>query len=197
MVKNPPAVQETLLLFLGREDPLEKGTATHSSILYSPWGSRRVGQAWVTFTFFYFLSVATCQSQGAHLVLETFDKYGVSSVTRRENLQFWLSHCPTEVPLTCSDALGWNNPSENTTIINGYPFKAVLNSWISSPPVLVRGWPASFWCTSSAWGIHHLLAQLSGCWSSDHPAWPPAFSVDELKTIPGVTDSSRLLPIEK
>ena len=25
MVKNPPAVQETLVQFLGREDPLEKG----------------------------------------------------------------------------------------------------------------------------------------------------------------------------
>ena len=68
------------------------------------------------------------ESQGAHLVLETFDKYGASSVTNRENLQFWLSNCPTKVPLTCSDALGWNDPSENTTVINGYPFKAVLSS---------------------------------------------------------------------
>ena len=25
LVKNPPAMQETLLQFLGREDPLEKG----------------------------------------------------------------------------------------------------------------------------------------------------------------------------
>ena len=33
MVKNPPAMQETLVLFLGREDPLEEGMATHSSIL--------------------------------------------------------------------------------------------------------------------------------------------------------------------
>ena len=32
-VKNPPALQETLVDFLGREDPLEKGMATHSSIL--------------------------------------------------------------------------------------------------------------------------------------------------------------------
>ena len=32
MVKNPPAMQETLVWFLGRDDPLEKGTATHSSI---------------------------------------------------------------------------------------------------------------------------------------------------------------------
>ena len=34
--KNPPAMQETLVRFLGRENPLEKGMATHSSILGFP-----------------------------------------------------------------------------------------------------------------------------------------------------------------
>ena len=50
MVKNLPPVQETQVLFLGQKDPLEKGMATHSSILawripgtrnlvgYNPWG---------------------------------------------------------------------------------------------------------------------------------------------------------------
>ena len=33
LVKNPPAMQATLVQSLGWEDPLEKGTATHSSIL--------------------------------------------------------------------------------------------------------------------------------------------------------------------
>ena len=33
MVKNLPAMQETLVGSLGWEDPLEKGMATHSSIL--------------------------------------------------------------------------------------------------------------------------------------------------------------------
>ena len=33
MVKNPPAMQETWVQSLGQEDPLEKGLATHSSIL--------------------------------------------------------------------------------------------------------------------------------------------------------------------
>ena len=32
-VKNLPAVRETQVRFLGEEDPLEKGMATHSSIL--------------------------------------------------------------------------------------------------------------------------------------------------------------------
>ena len=33
MVKNLPAMRETWVRFLGQEDPLEKGMATHSSIL--------------------------------------------------------------------------------------------------------------------------------------------------------------------
>ena len=33
MVKNPPTMQETQVRDLGQEDPLEKGMATHSSIL--------------------------------------------------------------------------------------------------------------------------------------------------------------------
>ena len=32
LIKNPPAMQETPVQFLGREDPLEKGEATHSNI---------------------------------------------------------------------------------------------------------------------------------------------------------------------
>ena len=32
LVKNPPAMQETLVQFLGWEDPLQEGMATHS-----PW----------------------------------------------------------------------------------------------------------------------------------------------------------------
>ena len=33
LVKNPPAMHETLVQFLGWKDPLEKGQDTHSSIL--------------------------------------------------------------------------------------------------------------------------------------------------------------------
>ena len=55
LVKNPPAMWETCVRSLGREDPLEKGMATYSSILAwrIPWteepgglqsmGSQRVG----------------------------------------------------------------------------------------------------------------------------------------------------------
>ena len=67
-VKNLPAVQETHVQSLGREDLLEKGMATHSSILAweIPWteelgrlqsmGSQRVGHDWGTNTFTYLCS---------------------------------------------------------------------------------------------------------------------------------------------
>ena len=40
LVKNLPAMQEPPFQFLGQEDPLEKGQATHSSILGLPWWLR-------------------------------------------------------------------------------------------------------------------------------------------------------------
>ena len=54
MVKNLPAIQESWVQSLGLEDPLEKGTTTHSSILawripwteelagYCPWGRKEL-----------------------------------------------------------------------------------------------------------------------------------------------------------
>ena len=62
MVKNLPAMPETWVRSLGQEDPLEKGMATHSSVLAwkIPWteeprglqsmGSQRVRHDCVTFT---------------------------------------------------------------------------------------------------------------------------------------------------
>ena len=48
MVKNLPAMQEAQVWSLGQEDPLEKGMATHSSILAwrIPW-AEEPGQATV------------------------------------------------------------------------------------------------------------------------------------------------------
>ena len=45
LVKNLPAVQETWVRSLGCEDPLEKGMATHSSILAwrIPWTEESCG----------------------------------------------------------------------------------------------------------------------------------------------------------
>ena len=38
-VKNPPAMQDSPVQFLGREDLLDKGQATHFSVLRLPCGS--------------------------------------------------------------------------------------------------------------------------------------------------------------
>ena len=45
MVKNLPAMWETQVQSLGQEDPLEKGMATHSSILAGriPWAEEPGG----------------------------------------------------------------------------------------------------------------------------------------------------------
>ena len=63
MIKNLPAMRETRVQSLGHEDPLEKGMATHCSILAwrIPWteepgglqsmGSQKVGQDFATNTF--------------------------------------------------------------------------------------------------------------------------------------------------
>ena len=59
-VKNPPAMREIWVRFLGQEDPLEKRMATHSSILVwripqtekpgrlQPMGPQKVRHNWVT-----------------------------------------------------------------------------------------------------------------------------------------------------
>ena len=65
LVKNLPAIWETWVQSLGWEDPLENGTATHSSILAwrIPWTvysmrSQRVRHDWTTFTFFHAAGLA-------------------------------------------------------------------------------------------------------------------------------------------
>ena len=69
LVKDPPAMWETWVRFLGWEDPLEKEMATHNSILAwrIPWteepgglqsmGLQRVRRDWAAniFTFHYYL----------------------------------------------------------------------------------------------------------------------------------------------
>ena len=51
MVKNTPVMQETRVQSLGEEDPLEKGMATHTSILAwrIPWTKDTGGlsQSWM------------------------------------------------------------------------------------------------------------------------------------------------------
>ena len=73
MVKNLLTIIETWVLFLGQEDPLEKGMATHSSILAwrTPWteepgglqsmGLHRVRHDWATNTFTFKTGISVFQ----------------------------------------------------------------------------------------------------------------------------------------
>ena len=72
LVKNSPVMQEIPVQFLGQEDPLEKGTATHSSIQgwRIPWtvysmGSQRVRHDWATHFSFPFIECSSlCYTVG-------------------------------------------------------------------------------------------------------------------------------------
>ena len=84
MVKNLPAMQETRVQSLGWENPLEEGTATHSSILAGmiPWteetgglqsmGSQRVGHNWATNTFTHFTIILIL----SYILISLFPIYG-------------------------------------------------------------------------------------------------------------------------
>ena len=80
LVKNLPAMQETWVWSLGWQDPLEKGKATHPSILTwrIPWtvssvGLQRVKEDWATFTFtfMYVFQIEQCLTLNRRLA-ETF-----------------------------------------------------------------------------------------------------------------------------
>ena len=69
LVKNPSAMRETWIRSLDCEDPLEKGKATHSSILAwrIPWtirsmGLQRIGHNWAPFTFTLCLNCLFCST---------------------------------------------------------------------------------------------------------------------------------------
>ena len=105
LVKNPPAMQETPFRFLGWEDPLEKGKATHSGILV--WripctllsmGSQRVGHDWAIFTFILTKSLEINKS--------------VASLAAQS-----VKNLPA-VQKTQVQSLGWEDPLENEMATN-------------------------------------------------------------------------------
>ena len=72
LVKNLPAMQETPIRFLGWEDPLEKGKATHSGILAwrIPWtlvhgvAKSQTRLSNFTFTFFVHITLIPTTQRG-------------------------------------------------------------------------------------------------------------------------------------
>ena len=71
-VKNPSVMWETWVHFLGWEDPPEKGTATHSSIL--AWRIPRAKRAWQT----------TVHRVGKSRTLSNFHYEGISMGNLKE-----------------------------------------------------------------------------------------------------------------
>ena len=77
LVKNPPAMRETWVRSLGWEDPLEKGKATHSSILAwrIPWTVKSMGSQRVRLSLsqaqeggnIYMLLLLRCCSRVRHI----------------------------------------------------------------------------------------------------------------------------------
>ena len=74
-VKNPPAMQETGVQFLGWEDPLEKGTATHSSIL-----AREI--SWTE-------EPGSLQSMGSHRIRHNWSDLACTRVSAYEKWKCW------------------------------------------------------------------------------------------------------------
>ena len=100
LLNNPPEMWETWVWSLGWEDPLEKGRATHSSILAwrIPWtvqsvGLQRVRHDWVTFhftphTYTQMHKIRTKQKHAFTLILVNLIKY------------LWV-HSSFSTPISC------------------------------------------------------------------------------------------------
>ena len=100
MIKTPPAMWETWAWSLGWEDPLQKGMATHSSILAlrSQWteepgslqfmGLKRVGHNWAIFT---------CTCHLIQTVFHEFDSFILNlskfNIAAAKSLQLCLILC--------------------------------------------------------------------------------------------------------
>ena len=112
MIKTVPAVPKTRIQYLDQEDPLEKGMATHFSILAwrIPWteepgglqstGSQKAGHNWVTKRISTLLLYATNFRMACYAAV---DNQG--SLT-----QAWAIPCPMELEklLKISDDCYWS-----------------------------------------------------------------------------------------
>ena len=101
LVKNPPAVGETWVRSLGWEDPLEKGTATHSSILAwrTPWRVHGVKKSRTQLSAFHYYYITAAAAKSLLVVSDSVQPH------RRQ---------PTRLPHP------WDSPGKNTGV--GYHF---------------------------------------------------------------------------
>ena len=87
VVKNPPAVQETHVQSLDREDPLEEGISIHSSIL--AWRIPRIEEPW---EFMVSHRVAKSIGSKVHRVAKSWTQLKwLSTAQHRVVSQYWVS----------------------------------------------------------------------------------------------------------
>ena len=101
-MKSQPSVQESWVRSLGREDPLEKEMAIHSSIPawripwtslvgYSPWGHKELDMTkWLTFTFTFIKSTTKATHGPTALVVPACDNSGIRQIGGTEGALPWL-----------------------------------------------------------------------------------------------------------
>ena len=158
MVKNSPAMQETEVRSLGREDPLEEGMATHSSILawripqkrslvgYSPWGCKESDTAeWLT-----------------HIgpdIQEVFNQFLLTewlATWLNECIHFFLLPCPRpgfSIFHLCGRL--WNKPTNSsyhmhTPLQRDFALPPIKR-WSLFPHPLNPGWPCTLlWLVESS-----------------------------------------------
>ena len=129
MAKNLSAMEEIWVQSLGWEDPLEKGMATHFSILAwrNPWaeepgglqsmGLQRIRGNWVTNTF-------------RRLLL--FSCYVVSDSLQPHGLQHARLLCPSLSPRVCSNSCPLNWGCQSTISSSVAPFPSCPQSFPAS-----------------------------------------------------------------
>ena len=96
LVKTPPATWETWVWSLGWEDPLEKGKATHSSILawripWTPWTVQSMGsqsRTWLSLSHGNSLFWTSLMAQGSP------DGKSLCQQCRRPYLDPWIGKIP-------------------------------------------------------------------------------------------------------
>ena len=146
LVKNLPAMQETLVQSLGWEDPLGKGEATHSSILAwrIPWTIR----SWSLKD-----SDMTKQLSLEHYLALPFFGIGMKTDLSHSCGHCWVYHICWHVEystLTASSFRIWNS-----------------SAGILSPPLglFIVMFPKASWLhTPGCQALGELLSRLSGSW---------------------------------
>ena len=163
LVKNLPAMKETPVWSLGFEDPLEKGKATHSSILENSrdYTVHGVAKCWTQLSNFHscFLLYSLSSVQFSHSV--------VSNSLQPHESQHARPPCPSPTPGVHSDSRPssqWCHPAISSSVV---PFSSCLQSLPAS-----ESFPMS---QLFAWGGQSTgVSALTSFLPKKSQDWPPS-----------------------